>query len=69
MKDTGLAMQCSSKLELVSYTSRSCFFLSLCEDVEVAIEGLKTRHSIFIIEYGDYNLVLGQPLLNLVKFS
>ena len=69
MEDVGLAMRRGPKLELVSHTGHSRPFLGLCEDFEVAIGGLKTRHPIFIIEHGDYDLVLGQPFLNLVKFS
>ncbi len=57
------------KLELVSHTSHSRFFIGLCKDVEVAVEGLKTRHPIFVIEAGDHDLVLGQLFLNSVKFS
>lgn len=33
-------------LELVSHTGHSRPFLGLCEDVEVAIGGLKTRHPV-----------------------
>lgn len=36
----------------------SCFFLDLCENIEVAMERLKMRHSIFVIEASDYNLIL-----------
>lgn len=43
IEDVGLAMRKDPKLELVSYTDHSWLFLELCEDVEVAIGGLKTR--------------------------
>ena len=69
MEDAGLAMRQGPKLELVSHTGHSRPFLGLCEDVEVAIGGLKTRHPIFVVEAGDHDLVLGQPFLNTVKFS
>ncbi|MCJ1343493.1 hypothetical protein MMC31_001687 [Peltigera leucophlebia] len=69
MEDTGLAMQRGPKLELVSHPGYSRPFLGLCEDVEVAIGGLKTRHPIFVVETGDHDLVLGQPFLNFVKFN
>ena len=69
MEDAGLAMRRGPKLELVSHTGHSRPFLGLCEDVEVAIGGLKTRHPIFVVEHGDHDLVLGQPFLNSVKFS
>ena len=59
IEDAGLAMRHRPKLELVFHTSYSRPVLGLCEDVELAIEGLKTRHPIFIIEHGDHNLVLG----------
>ena len=69
IENTGLAMRHGSKLELVSHTGHSHPSLGLCEDVEIAIGGLKTRHPIFVVEYRDHDLVLGQPFLNLVKFS
>lgn len=64
-----MAIQRGPKLELISYTSHSYLFLSLCEDVEVVIEGLKIRHLIFIVRTRDHDLILGQSFLNLVKFS
>ncbi len=69
MEYAGLAIWCSPKLEQVSNTSQSCLFLGLCKDIEVAIGGLKTRHPIFVVENRDHDLVLGQPFLNLIKFS
>lgn len=69
MEDAGLAMRQGPKLELVSHTGHSWPFLGLCEDVEVVISGLKTRHPIFVVEAGDHDLVLGQPFLHAVKFS
>ncbi|MCJ1349183.1 hypothetical protein MMC31_007419 [Peltigera leucophlebia] len=58
MEDAGLAMRKGPKLELVSHTGHSRPFLGLCEDVEVAIGGLKTRHPIFVVEHGDRMPVL-----------
>lgn len=69
MEDAGLAMQRGPKLELVSHISHSRLFLGLCENVEVVIGRLKTRHPIFVVEHRDYDLVLGQLFLNSVKFS
>lgn len=69
MEDTNLVMRCGLKFELVSHISHNHPFLSFCEDVEVVIGGQKTKHPIFIVEHGDHDLVLGQPFLNLVKFS
>ena len=62
-------MRRGPKLELVSYTGDSRLFIGLCEDVEEAVGGLKTRHPIIMVEAGDHDLVLGQPFLNSVKFS
>lgn len=69
IEDASLAMQHGPKLELLSHTSHSYTFHGLCKDVKVTIERLKTRYPIFVAKYGDYDLVLGQPFLNLVKFS
>lgn len=69
IEDISLAIQRDLKLELVYHISHSRFFLSFCEDIKVSMGGLKTRHSIFILETGDHDLVLGQPFLKSVKFS
>ncbi len=69
IEDVGLAMRRSPKLELVSHIGHSHPVLGFCKDIEIAIGELKTRHLSFVIEYGDYGLVLGQPFLNSVKFS
>ncbi len=69
MQDADLAIRRSPKLELVSYTGHSYLFLGFCEDVEVAIGGLKTRQPIFVVDNGDHDFVLGQPFMNSVKFS
>lgn len=47
MEDSGLAMQCNPKLELMSYTGYSHFFLGFCKDVEIVIKELILRHQIF----------------------
>lgn len=57
------------ELEFKSPTNYTYIFLSFCEDFEVAQEALKTRHLILIIKYRDYNLLLSQFFLNLVKFN
>ncbi len=62
-------MRQGSKLDIVSYTSHNCHFLSLCEEVEVAVGGLKTRHPIFVVEAYDHAYVIGQLFLKSAKFS
>ena len=69
MEDIGLAMQRNLKLKLISHTSHSYFFFSLCKDVEVTMKKLKTRHPIFVIKHKDYDLIISQFFLNLVKFN
>lgn len=36
--------------------------------MKVEIGGLKTRHPIYVVEHGDYDLVFGQLVLNILKF-
>ena len=63
-------MRQGPKLELVSYIDHSSSFFCFCEDVEVAIRELKTRHPIFLVEAEDHDFVLSQSfwtLLNSIK--
>lgn len=69
IKDARLVIKQGSKLELVLYMGYSRLFLNLCKDIEVVISGLKTKYSIFIIELRDYDLVLEQLFLNIIKFN
>ena len=50
MEDANLAIRQRPKLELVSHTGHSQIFLGFCENVEVSIGRLKTRHSIFLVK-------------------
>lgn len=59
MENARLTMRQRSKLELVLYIGQSRLFLGLCENVEVVIDSLKIRYTIFVIETGDHDLVLG----------
>lgn len=58
IEDISLAMWPGSTFKLVSCTDYSRPFHSFSEDVKFAIGELKTRYPIFVIEYGDYDLVL-----------
>ncbi len=69
MDGSGLCIRTDPQLKLVSYTRHSRIFLGLCEDVKVAIGSLKTRYPIFVVGKADHELVLGQPSLNLIKFT
>lgn len=69
IEDRSLAMQHSLKLKLISYTNYKCLFFSFYEDVKTIIKELKTKYLIFMIEQRNYNLVLSQYFLNLIKFN
>lgn len=69
IEDLKLAIRQRSKLKLVLYTGYCRPFLDFCENIEIVIGGLKTRHFIFIVEHRDYNLVFVQLFFNMVKFS
>lgn len=58
IENTRLAIQCNPKLELISCKNHSHPFHNLSKDVKIDIKGLKIKQLIFIVEYGDYNLVL-----------
>lgn len=69
IKNTNLAMRQGLRLELVSYLEHNHLFLNFCDDLKVAIRGLKIRHPIFVIEARDHDLVLNHLFLNSVKLS
>lgn len=50
IKDVKLGIKRSSQLELVFHIDHKELFLNLCENVEVVVSNLKTRHLIFVIE-------------------
>lgn len=62
-------MKYYSKLELISYIGYNYLFLSFCKDVKMVIRKFKIKYLIFIIEIRDYDFVLKQSFLNLIKFS
>ena len=59
IEDANLDIKQTPKLELVSNTNYSGLFFSFCEDMEIVLEELKTKHLIYVIKAGDYDLVLG----------
>lgn len=62
-------MRKKPKFELILHTGHSQSFLGLYKDNKIAIKGLKTRYSIFVVEARNYNLVLGQLFHNITKFN
>lgn len=69
MEDVRQAIRQGPKLELILQIRHTRFFSVPFKDIEVVITGLKIRRLILIIEVRDYNLVLKQQFLNMVKFS
>lgn len=59
MEYANLVIRQEPMLKFVSYTGHNRSFLLLSKDVKVAINGLKTRHPIFLFRIGDHNFVLG----------
>lgn len=57
MENTKLVIKQRLKLELILYIENSQPFLGLYKDIKIAISNLKIRHSIFVEEIEDYNLV------------
>lgn len=68
IEDTRLTIKNVPRLELIFHIFHSQPCLGLCEDVEITISRLKTRHHIFVLEAEDYDLVLGHLFLNTLKF-
>ena len=69
-ENANLSRRQKLKLELISHITHSCsFIVDLYKDMEVAIEGLTIKNTIFVIKTGDYDLVLDQSFLNFVKFN
>ncbi len=69
MEDANLTMRRGPKLELVSHTGHIRPLISICENFEVGVGGLKTKLPVFVVEACDHDLILGQPFLNSVKFN
>ena len=69
MENVNFLIRQGLKLMLVLYTCHSRPFLGLCEDLNIGIGELKTRHPIFVMEAEDHDLVLSQLFLKFVKFS
>lgn len=44
-------------------------FFGLCKDIKIAIKELKIKYPIFMVKQRNYNLILSQSFLNLIKYS
>jgi hypothetical protein len=56
-------MRFESRFRLISHIDHDMNFNKICNDVELNIEKLKTRHHIFVIIHADHQLVLDQSFL------
>ncbi len=56
-------MRFKSRLRLIFYIDHDMNFDEVCDDVELNIEKLKTRHHIFVIVHANHQLVLDQSFL------
>ncbi len=63
MNKTKIIMRLESRLRLIFHTEHDMNFDEICDDVELNIEELKTRHHIFVIVHADHQLVLDQLFL------
>jgi hypothetical protein len=58
MNKTKIIMRFESRLRLISHIDHDMNFDEVCDDVELNIERLKTRHHIFVIVHANHQLVL-----------
>jgi hypothetical protein len=63
MNKTRIIMRFESRLRLIFHIEHDMNFDEICDDVELNIEELKTRHHIFVIIHADHQLVLDQFFL------
>jgi hypothetical protein len=56
-------MRLESRLRLISSIDHDMNFDEICDDLELNIEELKTRHHMFVIAHADHQLVLDQSFL------
>ncbi len=63
MNKTKIIMRFESRLRLIFHIDHDMNFDEVCDDVELNIERLKTRHHIFVIVHANHQLVLDQSFL------
>ncbi len=63
MNKTRIIMCFESRLRLIFHIDHDMNFDEICNDVELNIEKLKTRHHIFVIAHANHQLVLDQSFL------
>ncbi len=63
MNKTKIIMRFESRFRLIFHIDHDMNFDEVCDDVELNIEELKTRHHIFVIAHANHQLVLDQSFL------
>jgi hypothetical protein len=63
MNKTRIIMRFESRLRLIFHIDHDMNFDEVCDDVELNIEELKTRHHIFVIIHTNHQLVFDQSFL------
>ncbi len=63
MNKTKIIMRFEFRFRLIFHIEHDMNFDEVCDDVELNIEELKTRHHIFVIVHADHQLVLDQFFL------
>jgi hypothetical protein len=58
MNKTRIIMRFESRLRLIFYIDHDMNFDEICDDVELNIKRLKTRHHIFVIIHANHQLIL-----------
>ncbi len=63
MNKTKIIMRFESRFRLIFHIEHDMNFDEICDDVELNIEELKTRHHIFVIAHANHQLVFDQLFL------
>jgi hypothetical protein len=63
MNKTKIIMRLESRFRLIFHIDHDMNFDEICDDVELNIERLKTRHHIFVIAHANHQLVFDQFFL------
>jgi hypothetical protein len=63
MNKTKIIMRFKSRFRLIFHIEHDMNFDEMCDDVELNIKELKTRHHIFVIAHANHQLVLDQFFL------
>jgi hypothetical protein len=63
MNKTKIIMRFESRFRLIFHIEHDINFNEICDDVELNIEALKTRHHIFVIAHANHQFIFDQFFL------